>query len=69
MISRDLTRRWERLETRFTPTRDPLVLRMHFVSRENVVTSTMALELDHAGAQSKKKQVGDEGYHEATSQA
>jgi hypothetical protein len=34
MMSRNLTRRVERLETRFTPTSDPLVLRMHVVSRE-----------------------------------
>jgi hypothetical protein len=67
MIGRNLTRRLERLETRFTPTSDPLVLRMHFVSRENVVTSTMVLELDHHPAQSK--QVGDEGDLQTASQA
>jgi hypothetical protein len=69
MISRNLTRRVKSLETRFTPTSDPLVLRMHLVSQEKVVTSTMVLELDHPPAQFKKKQVSDEGYHEAASQA
>jgi hypothetical protein len=49
MISRNLSRRLERLETSIMPTSttsNPVVLELQFVSPEKVVTSSMLIEVD-----------------------
>jgi hypothetical protein len=58
MISRNLSRRLERLETSITPTSttSPLVIELQFVSPEKVVTSSMSIEVDLPATPSPKRQ-------------
>jgi hypothetical protein len=58
MISRNLSRRLERLETSIMPTdttSSPIVIELQFVSPEKVVTSSMSLEVDLPAPQSQKR--------------
>jgi hypothetical protein len=59
MISRSLSRRLERLETNIipaTPTSDPILLELQFISPEKVVTSSMLLKVDLPAPQTPKRQ-------------
>ena len=56
MISKNLSRRLEQLETRIMPTSIPVEIILQFVSPEKVVTSSMLLEVDLPAPQSPKRQ-------------
>jgi hypothetical protein len=46
MLSKNLSRRLERLETTVMPTSNPVEIILQFYSPEKVVTSTMTLTVD-----------------------
>jgi hypothetical protein len=62
MISKNLSRRLERLETTVMPTSNPVAITIKFYSPENVVTSSISLEVDFPAPKFPKSQVGDESY-------
>jgi hypothetical protein len=55
MISKNLSRRFERLETTVMPTSNPVEIILQFFSPEKVVTSSMSLKVDLPATQSQKK--------------
>ena len=56
MISKNLSRRLERLETTAIPTSIPVEIILQFFSPEKVLTSSMSLEGDLPVPQSPKRQ-------------
>ena len=55
MISKNLSRRLERLETTVMPTSNPVELVLQFYSPEKVVTSSMSLKVDLPAPLSPKR--------------
>jgi hypothetical protein len=56
MISKNLSRRLERLETTVIATSNPVSIILQFYSPEKVVTSSMSLVVDLPAPQSPKRQ-------------
>jgi hypothetical protein len=55
MISKNLSRRLERLETTVMPTSNPVAITIEFYSPEKVVTSSMSIEVDLPATQPPKR--------------